>query len=129
MARIGKVEDSTEKTKLEDWWTVPKSTNLVGYRVPVDAHDVSRASAGNTSTIVLPEDLVGRVVAWSATISTRRGVEWVPIETLGSHLGPVAEESGIRSQQLRVRWRGNPDVSDIQPEKDGLVCSLLLAVR
>ena len=129
MAQIGRVEPSADKAKLQDWWTVPKSTSVVGYRVPIDAHNVSRASDGNTSTVVLPEELVGRVVAWSATMSIRRGVDWVPVETLGSHLGSIVEESGSRSQQLRVRWRPNSDVSETEPEKDGLVCSLMLAIR
>ncbi|MFH0916158.1 MAG: hypothetical protein V1912_06880 [bacterium] len=130
MAEMKEALESAEKAKLPDWWAVPKSSKVVGYRIPIDAHNVARASSGNTSTIVLPEELVGKVVAWSATMSIRRGVDWVPIETLGSHLDTIgAEESGGRSQELRVLWRANPDVADTEPEKDGLACSLLLAVR
>ena len=115
------------KGRLSDWWAVPKSSNIVGYRVPIDAHNVTRSASGNTSTIVLPTELVGKVVAWSATMSVRRGADWVPIETLGSHLDTIGEEG--RSQELRVRWRVNPDVAGSETEKEGLACSLLLAVR
>jgi hypothetical protein len=115
--------------KLADWWTVPKTSKVVGYRVPVDPHHVSKDPAGYTATIVLPDELVGKVVAWSATMSIRRGADWVPIETLGSHLDTIQTEPGGRSQQLRVRWRPNPDAAPTDPEKDGLACALLLAVR
>lgn len=115
------------KARLSDWWAVPKSSRVVGYRVPIDPHNVTRGASGNTSTIVLPDDLVGKVVSWSATMSIRRGADWVPIETLGSHLDTIGE--GGRSQQLRVRWRVNPDVAGGEPESGGLACSLLLAVR
>lgn len=115
--------------KLADWWTVPKSSNVVGYRVPVDPHTVSQDTGGYTATIALPEELVGKVVAWSATMSIRRGADWVPIETLGSHLDTIDAAPGGRSQELRVRWRPNPDAAPADPEKDGLACSLLLAVR
>jgi hypothetical protein len=130
MAAMQEVRKPAERAKLAEWWAVPRSSKVVGYRVPIDAHNVSRAPSGNTSTIVLPEELVGKVVAWSATMSIRRGVNSVPIETLGSHLDTIeAEGSGSRSQELRVRWRANPDGADAEPEKEGLVCSLLLAIR
>jgi hypothetical protein len=130
MASPEKVRELGEKVRLADWWAVPKSSKVVGYRVPVDAHNVTKSASGNTTTIVLPEELVGKVVAWSATMSFRRGADWVPIETVGSHLGTIGTgESGERSQELRVRWRPNPDVADTEPEKEGLACSLMLAVR
>jgi hypothetical protein len=115
------------KPRFSDWWAVPKSSKIVGYRVPIDAHNVTRSASGNTSTIVLPTELVGRVVAWSATMSIRRGADWVPIETLGSHLDTIGEDD--RSQELRVLWRVNPDAAGDEPEKEGLACSLMLAVR
>lgn len=124
------VQESAEKVRLADWWTVPRSAKVVGYRVPVDARNVVRSASGNTTTIVLPEELVGKVVAWSATMSIRRGADWVPIETLGSHLDTIGTgESGGRSQELRVLWRPNPDMAEAELGKDGLACSLLVAVR
>jgi hypothetical protein len=130
MTGIEEVRESAEKGRLPDWWAVPKSSKVVGYRVPIDPHNVTRAAAGNTSTIGLPEELVGKVVAWSATMSVRRGIDWVPVETLGGQLDAIREEaSGERSQELRVRWRPNPDANHTEPEKDGLACLLMLAVR
>jgi len=130
MAETGEVRESAEKMAFPEWWAVPKSSKVVGYRVPVEPDNVSRGPTGNTSTIVLPEELAGRVIAWSATMSVRRGVDWVPIETTGSALDTIdVEESGGRSQKLRVRWRVNPDVAFTELEQDGLACSLLLVVR
>jgi hypothetical protein len=130
MAETREVRKPVERARLQDWWSVPKSSEVVGYRVPIDVHNVSKGATANTSTISLPEDLVGKVVAWSATMSTRRDADSVAIETLGSHLGSI-ESAGAedRSQALEVRWRVNPDVAGIDTEKDGLVCSLLLAIR
>jgi hypothetical protein len=128
MIEVTEARSAAGRTGLEEWWAVPRSTRVVGFRVPI--HAAGEDEAGCTGAIDLPEELVGKVLAWSASVAVRRGGDRVPIESLGSQLGSIeVDPSGRRTQRLLVRWRTDPGSAGTETEREGLVCSLLLALR